>query len=113
MRVSQRAEIHDSNSCPSDRNTFLSNYANKEMFVRALAENLQSYGFTVVQCPSDADTTLAKVALGYPHDLPVTVYSDDTDVLCLLIHHVLCRNNTPDISVTNMTRKNNRSTCTV
>lgn len=39
----------------------------------------------VVQCPSSADTTIVKVAIDDEEN--VMVYSDDTDVLCLLLHH--------------------------
>ena len=104
-RASQTTEMKDTNPCPSDRNGFLSNYTNKEAFVKALAAKLELQGFRIVQCPSDADTTIVKVALQATHDKPVTVYSDDTDVLCLLIHHTYFSSDPPAIFLTNMTRK--------
>ena len=38
-------------------------------------------------CSQDADTTILKVAL-QTEDAPALVLIDDTDNLCLLIHHV-------------------------
>ena len=51
----------------------------------ALATKLELDRFEVL-CPCDADTTI--VALDSANGTPATVYSDDTDVLCLLVHHV-------------------------
>ena len=63
-------------------------------------------------CPCDADTTIIKVALDSANGTPVTVYSDVTDVLCLLVHHVKVSTNPPDIFITNMTRaKNSQRLC--
>ena len=110
--VSQTVEIHDQYHCPSERKVFLSNYTNKENFVVALATKLELDGFEVVLCPCDADTTLVKVALDSANGTPVTVYSYDTDVLCLSVHHVKVSTNPPDIFVTNMTRaKNSQRLC--
>ena len=86
-KVSQTVEIHDQHPCPAERKVFLSNYTNKKHFVMALSKKLELDGFKVVLCPSDADTTIVKVALDFADGTPVTVYSDDTDVLCLLVHH--------------------------
>ncbi|KAG1667386.1 hypothetical protein GQR58_018489 [Nymphon striatum] len=103
--ASHTVEIHDQHPCPSERKVFLSNYLNKEKFVIALASKLKSCGFEVVLCPSDADTTIVKVALNL--STPATVYSDDTDVLCLLVHHTKMNPNTADIFLTNMTTSKN------
>ena len=105
--VTQTLETHDQYHCPSERNVFLSNYTNKENFVMALATKLELDGFEVVLCPCDADTTIVKVALDSANGTPVTVYSDDTDVLCLLVHHVKVPTNPPDIFLTSMTTAKN------
>ena len=62
-------------------------------------------GFDIIQCPSDADTTIAKVALNSNDDKPVTIYSEDTDILCLLIHRSVQLPDTRDIYLINMTCK--------
>ena len=85
--VSNTVDIKDINPFPVERNTFLSNYANKETFVRFLGTKVELLGFDIIQCQSDADTTIVKVALNSDDDKPVTIYLDDTDILCLLIHH--------------------------
>eukprot|EP00794_Sanderia_malayensis_P008462 gene8462-9369_t len=98
-KMSQTVEIRNDNSCPSNQN--------KETFVKALSKKLET-NFKVLECPSDADTSIVKEALTAARNAPVTVFSDDTDVLCLLVHHV-AKNPTPhDIFLTNMTRKKNK-----
>ena len=84
--VSNTVDIEDINPCPADRNVSLSNYANKEAF-KFLGSKLELLGFDIIQCPSDANTTIVKVALNSDDDKPVTTYSDDTDILCFLIYH--------------------------
>ena len=76
---------------PSDRAEFLANYANKQRFVNELAEALELNGFETVLCPSDADTTIVRTALESRGD-QVTILADDTDILCLLLHHVFFSN---------------------
>ena len=63
-------------------------------------------GLRVVQCPSDADTTIVKTAVNRSES--VTVYSDDTDVLCLLIHHFDPSLN-KEIFLCNMTKRTNQA----
>lgn len=58
-----------------------------------------------VLCPSDADTTIVKVALEY-ENRPVTIFADDTDILCLVLHHLYILRDHGDIYLKNMTRKN-------
>ena len=105
-KISQTVDISDDNRCPSDRNTFFSNYTNKESFVKSLAKKLKPT-FKVIECPSDADTTIVKEALAVALDAPVTVFSDDTDILCLLVHHAnkMSRNKLRNILLTDMTKK--------
>ena len=103
--VSNTADIKDINPCPADRNTFLSNYANKEAFVKFLGSKFELLGYDILQCPSDADTTIVKVTLNSNDDKPVTICSDDTDILCLLIHHRVQLLDTRDIYLINMTWK--------
>lgn len=100
-KTAHTVEIMEGNPCPADRTTFLSNYKNKSSFVKWLSEKLGEAGLMVVQCPSDADTTIVKVAIDDEED--VMVYSDDTDVLCLLLHHFDIDSN-KDIFLSNMTR---------
>ena len=101
---SETFEVKNSNPCTVEKSLFLSNYTNKERFVTMLAENLKSMGFQVVLCPSDADTTIVKTALDISQSSPVTVLSDDTDVFCLLLHHLL-NQSVNNIYLKNMTRK--------
>ena len=85
-KKSQTVEIRKGNSCPSNRSTFFSNYSNKENFVKALGSHLET-NFKIVQYPSDADTSVVKETMEGAEHSDITVFSDDTDVLCLLVHH--------------------------
>ena len=85
-KKSQTVEIRKGNSCPSNRSTFFSNYSNKENFVKALGRHLET-NFKIVQYPSDADTSVVKETMEGAEHSDITVFSDDTDVLCLLVHH--------------------------
>jgi len=70
---------------------------------------MEEISIDVVLCPSDADTTIVKRALEI-RDKPVTIFSDDTDVLCLLLHHADIANDPKRIFLKNMTcRKENES----
>ena len=70
--------IKDIRPCPADRNTFFSNYANKEAFVKFFGSKLDLLGFDIIQCPSDANATIVKVALNSKDDKSVTIHSDGT-----------------------------------
>lgn len=84
-KSSNAIEIQDQNRCPADRKSFLSNYTNKQAFIDWLSTHLADAGFEIVKCPADADTTIVKAAINQKGS--VNVYSDDTDILCLLLHH--------------------------
>ena len=102
--MSHNVDIKDENSCPANRNTFFGNYHNKKNFVKALAANLKSK-FKVVECPSDTDTSIVKESLMAAKSSPVIVFSDDTDILCLLVHHVANDSSLHEIFLTDMTKK--------
>ena len=74
-------------------------------FAMSLGEKLQKEGFKIVQCVVDADTTIAKLA-NDATDKPVTIISDGTDILCLLLHHTLNNNSSKNIYLKTMRIKN-------
>ena len=102
--MSQNLDIRSDNSCPANWTSFFGNYQNKENFVKALARYLMDK-FKVIERPSDADTTIVKEALMFAKESAVTIFSDDTDILCLLVHHVATDPLLHNILLTNMTRK--------
>ena len=79
----------------------------------SLALKLELHGFKAVLCTSDVDTTIVKTCLQF-QDKPVIVLADDTDILCLLLHHIYYSNNkknrefTKRIYLKNMTIQNNK-----
>ena len=90
--------------CPSHQELFFADYSNKEKFSSELAQKLESEGVNAVMCLRDAGTTIVKVALQIK-DASALVFTDDTDNLCLLIHHLNRSQKQSDIYVKNMTKK--------
>ena len=78
-KMSHTIEINDGN--------FLPNYVNRQNFVNLLFAKLGENGFKVILCSSDADTTIVKTTFDIKNG-SVTILADDTDILCLLLHHV-------------------------
>ena len=105
--MSQVVEISDGNTCLLDRAEFLTNYTNKQKFVNLLVCKLELHGFKTALCPSDADTTIVKTYSQF-QDKPVTALADDTDILCLLLHHMYYSNNKNEIYLKNMTIQSNK-----
>ena len=89
-KVSCSVEISEHNKSTADRKDFFENYGNKECFIKILSKKLEAVGIEVIIANGDADTTIVKSALSASKDRKnqiVTIVSDDTDVLCLLLHH--------------------------
>ena len=101
----QEVEINETNPCQANRKTFLGNYNNKERFVASLTNFLKERNFKVVECPSDADTSIVKEALRVAKTSSVVIYTDDTDILCLLLHHMAKDRSIKDIFMDDMTKK--------
>ena len=77
----------------------------KENFITALSAIQEANIIKAVLCPSDADTTIVKVALEY-ENRSVTIFADDTDILCLLLHHLYILRDHGDIYLKSMIHKN-------
>ena len=102
-------EINNDIRSVSDRDTFLTNYSNKERFVKFLTPELVKAGVKVVQAPSDADTTIVRTALDHStykkNANKVVVMAEDTDILCLLLHHYQDLETPVDMFIKNVTCK--------
>ena len=87
--ASTAVEIDLSKKSVTDRSSFMSNYSNKSNFIGILSTKLTSSGIRAIQASSDADTTIVKTALDLrDHEqTDVAVIADDTDIMCLLVHH--------------------------
>ena len=100
-------EVNDGIKCVTDRAVFLNNYVNKEKFIGFLSTKLTKSGVRVVQTPGDADTTIIREALhpqGCDKDR-VQVMADDTDILCLLLHHYQLLDSPREVFIRNVTKK--------
>jgi len=66
------------------------NSHNKRLFIQLLATRLQQHHYTVLHAVDDVDKLIVKTALDFCVNAePVTVVADDTDILVLLIHHLM------------------------
>lgn len=68
---------------------FLSNSRNKSQLIAMLSPYSKNDGNKVINCPSDADTTICETALTLASsgEKEVTLVADDTDILVMLIYH--------------------------
>ena len=81
-------QLTESTKAHSDQQTFLSNEKNKSQFIMLLSQCLEADGQIVHNSTGDADTLIVVCALQFArHGREVSVVSDDTDVLVLLMYH--------------------------
>ena len=90
----RRAKYHSSNislnqqtPCTISRARFLANGHNKTQMIQLLSHFFQTSGIEVLLANDDADTLIVATALRYGLTRNVEVRAEDTDVICLLIHH--------------------------
>ena len=71
--------------CVKSQENVLDNQNSKAHFIAGLSNYLSQNRF---QCVADADTTIVKIVVEYHSwGKHVVINADDTDVLCILIHH--------------------------
>jgi len=70
-----------------DQQQFIANNHNKVEFIARLIVALNSAGLQTHQSSGDADTDIVAVVLHCASSGSVTVFADDTDILCLLLYH--------------------------
>ena len=66
---------------------FLSNPSNKQQFVNALADALQSAGYDVSHSPADADRDIVMRAMEDVVEKDTILVGDDTDLLVMVLHY--------------------------
>ena len=66
---------------------FLSNTENKQRFIYMLGARLEANECEVHNAKGDADLLVVEVAVACADRTETVVISDDTDILCLLVHH--------------------------
>ena len=79
-------DVSINNCSPTDSSEFLSSISNKKSLISFLGNKMENEGIKVVFCDTDADTTIVKKAICSDGE-SVNVLADDTDILCLLLHH--------------------------
>ena len=90
----RRAKYYSSNiilnhntPCTVSRARFLANSHNKTQLISLLSDVFQANGVEVLIAEDDADTLIVKTAIRYGITKDVEVRVEDTDVICLLVHH--------------------------
>ena len=69
------------------REDFLLNGKNKQAFLEHLSDHLNQNGIVTIQSSGDADYDIVRVALRSSEQRPTVLIGEDTDLLCLLLHH--------------------------
>ena len=85
--VDIQVDIHEMNTVPFTQDRFLSNTENKANFINFLSRYLLQVGYSTINCPGNADSTIVKTALEIADSKQVIVVADDTDVVLMLVHH--------------------------
>ena len=71
---------------------FLSNEANKQAIIQLIMERLRQRGCEVIQAEGDADVDIAKAAVTMSAFKSTTLVGEDTDLIVLLLYHVVVTN---------------------
>ena len=79
--------IEENNDVSLKKDLFLSNYKNKQQFLTILGEHLSKAGCTVHHSEGDAVCLIVQKTIDSAQYKPTVVAADDTDLLCLLLHH--------------------------
>ena len=80
--------IQSKTICTTTKQKFLANAQNKMQFIKLLSRALEKEkNIKVLQANDDADTLIAKTVLELSYRHTVEVKSEDTDIICMLVHH--------------------------
>ena len=90
--LSSNIVFNQNTSCTITKARFLANSHNKAQMILLLSDALGRNWVEVLLAEDDADTLIVKTALRYGLARDVEVRVEDTDVVCLLIHHCLKTN---------------------
>ena len=79
--------ITKSTACTVTKKKLLVNSNNKKGLIDLICEVFFDNGIRVIKANDDADTLIAREALNLAFVNKIEVRAEDTDVLCLLVHH--------------------------
>ena len=84
---SSNISIREDTPCTITKSRFMANGHNKTELIKLLSERLKSMGVKVIVARDDADTLIVREALRLAAGCKCEVRAEDTDLLCMLIHH--------------------------
>ena len=79
--------VKKSTFCTVTKTTFLSNNNNKTELIDLISSIFTVNGIEVIRACNDADTLIAKKTLEMSFHGDVELKAEDTDIVCLLVHH--------------------------
>ena len=79
--------ITKSTACTVTKKKLLVNSNNKKGLIDLICEVFLDNGIRVIKAKDDADTLIVREALNLALVNKIEVWAEDTDVLCLLVHH--------------------------
>ena len=85
--VSANVTIFEIMQVTAEREEFLRNTANKVQFTDFLMIAFEREKINVIQSDADTDVMIVMEAIKLPAENAITVFSDDTNVLVLLMYH--------------------------
>lgn len=87
--MSANVKVTEDMSIQTNQNAFLANPHNKRQFISIISKHLSDDGHKVIQASGDADTEIVAASLQIAlKGNEVTVVSDDTDILIMLLYHL-------------------------
>ena len=65
-------DFSESTKCRIKQDVFLYNSTNKSRFITLLSRNLREDGNNVIECEEDADTHIARCAIQFAREVPMS-----------------------------------------
>lgn len=85
--------LHLGTPCTTSKARFMANSRNKSQLITLLSDALQANGVDVLIENDDADTAIVREGLSQSQEHDVEIRVEDTDVVCLFVHHCFAADN--------------------
>ena len=82
--------LSEDTPCTMSKTRFLANTKNKSQLILLLKDLFVASGIKVVLAEDDADTLIVQEALKIGTKQTLEVRAEDTDILCMFVHHLSC-----------------------
>ena len=87
--TASKVNITEATKFVGEKENVLSNEANEQTLIQMIMERMRQSSFDVIQADGYADVEIAKAAINMSAFKPTTLVGEDTDLLVLLLYHVV------------------------